>query len=831
MSLTTYHKKRKFNKTPEPKGSQKEISGPLTFVVQKHEATHLHYDFRLELNGVLKSWAVPKGPSINPKDKRLAVMVEDHPIDYATFEGIIPKGNYGAGNVMVWDRGVYSPIAAVGREQAQVILEEQLKKGHLTFVLLGEKLQGEFVLVKTHGGEENAWLLIKANDEYASNKNILLEDKSVLTKRSMDEIEKQAVKKEEIWFSKPSKLDLEGLPKGKMPHDIKPMLANTSDEPFDKEDWIFEMKYDGYRAIAEVEEKIVKLYSRNGLSFNEKFSPIVDSLKKFPGDVVLDGEIVVIDEKGKPHFQWIQHYPDEKYGELVYFVFDILYYEGKSLPLQPLYRRKELLKQVLPPLPHIMYSDHIERTGIAMFQQIQKIGIEGIMAKNSQSKYYQGQRTNDWLKIKIQHREEVVIAGFTEPKGGRKYFGALIAGVYKKGKLNYVGHVGGGFDDKLLKSIWNKLQPLKQKNCPFETIPETNAPVTWIKPKLIAEVAFSNWTHEGQMRHPVFLGLREDKNAKDVSEERYFSTKPTIKEESKLKIGQQTLTLTNLSKVFWPEKKYTKGDLIEYYHEIAPIVLPYLKNRPESLLRYPNGIDGQSFYQKDASLLDVDWIETTKIHSDSGNKTIEYLLCQNEAALIYLINLGCIDLNPWSSRVGHLDYPDYLIIDLDPEETDFENVVKVTQTTRDILEQLDIQSYCKTSGAKGMHIYIPMGAKYTYEQVRKLAELLCIQVHNKIPDITSMKRNPQDRKGLVYLDYLQNIKGQTLASVYSVRAQPSATVSTPLKWSEVTLKLHPSQFTIKNTPHRIQKHGDLFKDVLGKGIEMEKVLEKMSRFL
>jgi len=343
--------------------------------------------------------------------------------------------------------------------------------------------------------------------------------------------------------------------------------------------------------------------------------------------------------------------------------------------------------------------------------------------------------------------------------------------------------------------------PYVQDACPFDMVPVTNAPVTWTRPKLIADVAFSNLTTDSQMRHPVFLELKND-------------TTP--------------LRLTNLSKVFWPEEKYTKGDLINYYREISGIILPHLKDRPESLLRYPNGIKGKSFYQKDASTLSADFIEKTTVHSDSNNKYIEYLLCQNEKSLMYIINLGCIDLNPWSSRVGHLEMADYLIIDLDPEAIDFINVVKVALEIRKLLEKLDIVSFVKTSGAKGMHIYIPLGAKYTYEQSRKLAELLCIQVHKKIPKITSLIRDPRKRQGLVYLDFLQNIKGQTLASPYSVRAQKDATVSTPILWSEVTNKLHPSQFNIKNIPARIQKHGDLFKGVLGKGIDMEKVLDKIN---
>src|SRR5258706_8016771 len=382
MSLHDYRKKRNFNDTPEPKGVVEKASGALTFVVQKHQASSLHYDFRLELNGVLKSWAVPKGPSLNPQDKHLAVMVEDHPIEYAKFEGIIPKGNYGAGTVMVWDKGVYSPIAFVDRTKAEIIIQEQLEKGHITFVMLGEKLKGEFALVKTHGEDEKAWLVIKKNDEYASKKDILTQDHSVLSKRSMDQIRNQAEKKEEIWYGKPKSLNIKNVPKGIMPNNVKPMLAVSTDEPFDGKDWLFEVKYDGFRAIAEKKRGEVELYSRNKISFNEKFQPIIMSLQKFPGEVVLDGEVVVVDSSGNPHFQWLQDYPSEKKGELLYYVFDILFYEGHDLTPLPLKRRKEILKEILPPLSHIMYADHIEGNGIAVFNQMQKLGIEGIMAKN-----------------------------------------------------------------------------------------------------------------------------------------------------------------------------------------------------------------------------------------------------------------------------------------------------------------------------------------------------------------------------------------------------------------------------------------------------------------
>ncbi len=818
MSLKEYKNKRKFTSTPEPQGSEEAtLKGPLTYVIQKHAATRLHYDFRLEFNGVLLSWAIPKGPSLNPHDRHLAVKVEDHPKEYAHFEGIIPQGNYGAGSVTVWDYGVYTPYDSIDRKSAEKIIEKQLKDGHLTFILLGKKLKGEYALIKTRNSEENAWILIKKGDDFSSQKkDILKDDKSALTGRTMKEIAEQANKKNEVWYSKPKILDTQEAQSGEIPHAVKPMLANTATKPFDRENWVFEIKYDGYRAISEIEKGKVKIYSRNGISYNKKFSLLVQSLQKFPGTTVIDGEIVVVDSLGHPRFQWLQDFPNDQ-GELIYFVFDILFLDGKDLTKLPLKKRKEILKQILPPLPHIKFSRHIKRSGIAMYQQAKELGIEGIIAKNAQSIYRLGRRTDDWLKIKAQNRQEVVIAGYTEPKGSRQYFGSLIAGLYKKNKLTYIGHIGTGFDDKRLKEIYHKLSALKQASCPFKIIPQTNAPVTWIEPKILAEVSFLNWTKDGQMRHPVFLGLREDKNATD------------FKKDPEIKIGKQKVSLTHHNKIFYPQEKITKGDLISYYREMSPLILPYLKNRPESLLRYPNGINGNSFYQKDASLLHEDWLPTTKVFSDSNGKYIEYLLCQDEATLVYLINLGCIDLNPWNSRVEKLEHPDYLIIDLDPEKVGFDVVVEAALATRLVLEKLNITSYPKTSGATGIHMYIPLGAKYTYDQTRQLAELLCITIHNTAPNITSLERSPKKRQGLVYLDFLQNRKGQTLASVYSVRARPGATVSTPLEWSEVTAKLHPSQFTIKNIPERIQKKGDLFEGVMNKGIDIKKVLKAIAQ--
>jgi bifunctional non-homologous end joining protein LigD len=861
MSLSEYKKKRSFSQTPEPKGKQLQGEGPLSFVIQKHQASRLHYDFRLEMDGVLKSWAVPRGLSLNPQDRRLAVHVEDHPIEYATFEGIIPKKNYGAGTVMVWDQGVYMPYidedtAGIDpqsrRKLSEKILLKQLEEGHITIVMLGKKLKGEFALVKAKNSEEeNAWFLIKKGDEYASvTKDILEEDSSVVSGRSMAEIKSQSEKKKDVWYSQPKDLNLEGSPIHKLPEVIKPMLAESAEMAFDDADFIFEMKWDGYRAIAEVEAGKVKLYSRNNINYEEKFSPIVESLKKFPGSVVLDGEIVMLDSDGKPKFQWIQDYPASKSkGKLVYYIFDLLSLNGHDLTKLSLIKRKELLKQVLPPLSHLAFSDHIETSGKAFFEQTKKLQLEGIIAKKADSRYRFGVRSRDWLKIKSGQTVDAIIAGFTKPRGGRQFFGALVVGKKVNGKLKYIGHVGGGFTDKQLKLIHEMLSPFVQKDCPFTDIPQTNESVTWVKPTLECEVSFSNWTSDRIMRHPLFVKMLEEESslrggttkqsfmseiatpsARDDDEGvRVFRTVSPEKDGSiELDIGKRRLEVVNPNKVFWPEEGYTKLDLITYYREIAPFILLYLINRPQSLLRFPHGIKGESFFQKDTSNLTVSWMSRVEIKSDE--KKTEFMLVQDAASLIYMINLGCVDLNPWNSTVRHLEKPDYLIIDLDPEGVGFKEVVKVALKVREFLEKLDIVSFPKTSGSRGMHIFVPMGAVYTHEQVRQFAELLCIHIQSKIPELSSIKRSPSLRQGKVYLDYLQNGKGKTLASVYSVRPKKGATVSAPLEWSEVNLNLDMEIFTMKKMMKRVEKKGDLFKGIFGKGVDIKKVLKKLESY-
>ena len=819
MSLTSYQKKRDFNKTGEPAGSvRKDRSKTLQFVVQKHHASHLHYDFRLEMEGVLKSWAVPKGPSLNPEDKRLAMMVEDHPFDYRTFEGTIPKGSYGAGEVIVWDEGAYEPRQASDNPEKDLL--DQLKKGHITFVLHGQKLKGEFALVKRDNMEENAWLLIKKHDEYASRADVTKLTKSVISGQVLR-------------VDRPSaEAGIGSAPKAPMPKRIKPMLATLVKEPFDDKDWIYEIKWDGYRAIGSWDGHRAGLYSRNNKDFSKKYPPVYEALQALSRRAVLDGEIVAIDEGGEPHFTWLQDYQNDPKGTLVYYVFDLLWYEGRDLRGWPLLKRQELLQELLETSGSelIRYSDHVVGKGKQFFAMAKKRQLEGMMAKHSASTYKEGYRSKQWLKVKTHLRQEVVIGGFTEPKGSRKHIGALLVGIYEDGKLRYVGHVGGGIPPEQMAPLRQELEKLEQPTSPFANEFKPNAPVHWLKPKLLCEVSFAEWTGDNHLRQPIFVGLRTDKEPQKVHQELPADRPKTIRPQSARlakAAANSRVKITHRDKIFWPEAGYTKGDLLDYYESAANLIMPYLKNRPQSLLRQPNGWNGKSFFQKDTAGAVPDWAPTIKIYSQSNEKDVHYLVCKSFEDLQLMVQLGCIEINPWSSRVQNLDKPDWIVLDLDPEEISFNEVVKVALKAKEVCDELGIPTYPKTSGKTGLHIFIPTGARYTYGQLKYFAEILAQLVHERIPETTSVERMPAKRRHKVYIDFLQNREGQTLAAPYSVRPTIQASVSTPLHWDEVNKRLDPSNFTIKNMLQRYRKVGDIWQPVLGKGIDLKKIVGQL----
>jgi bifunctional non-homologous end joining protein LigD len=824
MGLQEYRRKRNFRESAEPKGNKKTShENELQFVVQEHHASHLHYDFRLEVEGVLKSWAVPKGPSLDPSEKRLAVQVEDHPFEYRTFEGTIPKGSYGAGTVKIWDNGTYHAEGSSNRQESERLMLRGLQKGHLNFYMNGRKLNGGFSLVRMHGDQSNQWLLIKKNDEYASTSSSVI--KSISSNQHIPSSSSKVK----------NSLSPEANP-AKMPSGVKPMLATLVDEPFDDKDWIFEIKWDGYRALAEIHKDRVHLYSRNFQSFDRRFPPLVDDLNSIKVDALLDGEIVVLDEQGKPSFQLVQNYQKNQIGTLIYYVFDLLYLEGHDIRTVPLIKRKELLKKLLPDTPHIRFCDHVQKRGIDFFKAASQKGLEGIIAKQSQSVYQTG-RSRTWLKIKIHHRQEAIICGFTLPQGSREKFGSLLLGVYDHEDLIYTGHTGSGFDRQMLIDVNERLQPLIQSKCPFASLPKLRSKTTWVKPEIVCEVSFAEWTKSGLMRQAIFVNIREDKKAKEVVREHTLPVKNTLEKHAllsdhssqplKIKGKKETsagVKLVHLDKVFWPDEGYTKGDLINYYQQVAPLILPYLKDRPEILRRYPNGIEGPSFYQKEAGGVPA-WVRTEMIQHE--NRQVHYAFIEDEKSLLSIINLGCIDLNPFNSRFQSLHNPDYLVMDLDPEGVTFEAVIEVARTIHSLLEKWKIPSICKTSGATGMHIYIPMEAHYTYEEVKQFGKLIAHIVHDAQPDLTSLERSPSKRQERVYLDYLQNNFGQSIVAPYSIRPLPGAPVSTPLKWSEVKAGLNPIDFTIKTAPNRFAKVGDLFKPVLGKGINLQSILKKI----
>lgn len=804
MSLEDYTKKRDFKNTPEPEG-QLDDNDKGRFVIQRHQARRLHYDLRLEMNGVLKSWAVPKGPSMNPKDKRLAIETEDHPVKYLHFEGTIPKGNYGAGEMQIWDAGTYTT------SDTSASLSEQWKRGDLKLEFHGKKIRGNFALVHSaREDHENHWLLIKKKDTYATDLDY---DAETFANRS-----------KEPKLSKLRSFD----PKAP----VKPMLAVNANKIFNDPDWIYELKWDGYRVIARVKNGKAELYSRNGLSLNSKFSLLVRELEKLPYEVILDGEVVIVDENGLPQFQKLQNYDGASPEDLRYYVFDMLYLNGHSMLDLPLLDRKSLIPEVLEDLDNVFYCDHIEGMGAAFYKRAVDEGMEGVIAKKANSTYTPGYRSENWLKIKAVQSQEAIICGYTDSEKGDSLFGSLILGMFKDGELVYIGNCGTGFSNEEQKALLEKLKKLAQEENPFgKKISLKGRKPNWVEPRLICEVKFSEWTKGGSLRHPVYKGLRQDKEVEEIHKE--IETKAPFaagsSKQSYLDVGGIPVPISNPEKIYWPDSGFRKYELLDYYIKVGEVMLPYLKDRPQNLHRHPNGIQQKGFYQKDNEKL-PDWVETFSIYSESAGKEIEYLLCQNEATLLYMANLGCIEINPWNSRVQDLERPTYTVIDLDPSaKNSFEEVIEVAQATKEILDLAGIKGFCKTSGSRGLHIYIPMGEKYSYEEARDFTKLLCYYVHEKLPKLTSMDRALNKRTDKIYLDYLQNRKGQTLAAPYCVRPRKGAPVSAPLEWKEVKKGLRILDFNIETMPARLEKKKDLFQAVLGSPVNIEKALGKLDK--
>ncbi len=817
MALEEYKKKRKFSATPEPKPAAKTTHKPTTggtFCVQRHDASHLHYDFRLEAGGVLVSWAVPKGPSLDPTRKPLAMKVEDHPLDYGGFEGTIPAGNYGAGSVMLWDRGTYEVIG----ESA----EEQLARGDFKFSLDGTKLKGSFAIVRMKRGEKgNEWLLIKKPDEFAvPGYDIEKQAWSVITKRTQAEIA--------AGVSAISLADLAGAHEAALPASIEPMLATLASAPPKGPQWVYEIKWDGVRALCFIEQGKLRIDSRTKKRCEQQYPELAGLPDQIEAkSAILDGEIGVLDEHGRARFELIQPRISIKGPTIrslaetspaTLFLFDILYLDGYDLRGVPLEHRRRLLRRVVTENERVRLSEWYEADGGHMLEAARERGLEGVIAKDRHSPYV-GRRSKHWLKLKVVGEEEFVIAGFTP--GEREHFGALILGVQEQDRLRHVGQVGTGFDQKKMKEIAGLLKPLVTSDCPLTPKPKIKA--TWTRPEIVCQIRFLEWTQDGMLRAPVFVRLlddkapeedktsKEDKASKEVAREEVAREEPETTEEPAtvsahdsldlpgseaiVEVDGHRLKLSNLDKIFYPQEKYTKRDLIEFYDRVSPWLLPHLKDRPLSLKRYPNGIDGQYFFQKNASEHFAEWIRREPVREGHPPKTLQYVVANDRATLLYLINLGCIDHNPWMSRAGSLEHPDWMLIDLDPVDCSFDRIVEAAQIVRDVLNRLGLRGYPKTTGGDGLHIYVPLQPVYSFDQVRSFAEITAHFAVDQAPDLFTTPRSVGKRKkDRVYFDWQQIATGKTIAAPYVLRAYPGAPVATPLKWEEVQKGIRPMIF-------------------------------------
>jgi bifunctional non-homologous end joining protein LigD len=870
MPLEEYAAKRRFEKTPEPAPSTAQSKFPPNyFCVQRHDATRLHYDFRLEIDGVLKSWAVPKGPTLDPALKHFAAHVEDHPIDYGDFEGTIPKGNYGAGSVMLWDRGTFTLLGDVSGV-------EQIARGDLKFQLHGEKLNGDFALVHMKGrGKGNEWLILKKRDAYAvAGWDVEAHAYSVLSGRTQSEIagnlparqtkRETAGDTERVWATSPpakraskatraaaaapapskhtTALDLaaiKGARQAEMPAGIEPMLATLVEQPPRGEQWLYEIKWDGIRAIAYLEREEVRITSRSGLRCERQYPELAVVPHQISGQqAILDGEIAVLDDKGVSRFHLIQPRianadPNSiahlaRSTPVVYFAFDLLYLDGYDLRGVALAKRRELLQAVISPGGVLRISEVFPGAGEELLEAARGIGLEGVVAKHATSTY-QSRRSREWLKIKIVGEQEFVIGGFTAPQGDRDYFGALVLGLYDAGKLVWVGNVGTGFDQKLLASLHATMKPLIVDNCPFDPRPKPDKGITWLKPELVCQVKYANWTPDHRLRAPVFLGLRNDVSPRQVAREEAAPAREELLadvKEASLRIGKQTLKFTNLKKVYYPAEGYTKRDVLNYYDGVADLILPHLKDRPLSLKRYPNGIKQDYFFQKDAADSFAPWLRTERIDD------IHYVFAEDRASLLYLVNLGCIDHNPWMSRTPTLDNPDFILIDLDPQECAFDKIVDAAFLVKRVLDRIGLTGYPKTTGGDGMHVYVPVQRVYSYEETRTFADLISRLTIQEDPSLFTTPRTVAKRqKNRVYFDYLQNGRSKTIAAPYVLRAYDGAPVATPLDWNEVQRGLHPTQFNITNALDRFAARGDLFAGVLDAPQELDQALLKIESLM
>ena len=899
MTLLRYEEKRDFGGTSEPApGEPAARPGAPTFVVQKHAASRLHYDFRLEFGGALKSWAVPKGPSLDPAEKRLAVLVEDHPLDYASYEGVIGHGNYGAGQVIVWDTGVYTPdeggFSWNDRREAERRMEAGFAAGKLSFTLRGRKLRGSWTLVRTTRSP-NEWLLIKHRDAHAdAGRDVLDDGKSAFSGLTVEQLQAGRLPDPPLGG---------GASIGKaarMPRAVKPMLAQALDGPFSAQGWLFEPKLDGFRIAAYLKDGAVRLLSRTGKDMTRNFPEIAGDLAVLPHrEMILDGEVAALDANGVPNFLLLQNNATAPRAEgaaahrnappVAFYPFDMLYLDGRDLRQTPLRERRRALIAAVAPSERVRFVEGVEAEGDAFFRAAEQLGLEGVMAKRLDSRYEAGQRSRDWLKIKRTLSQEFVVAGYTQGEGERaSSFGALALAYYADGALTYAGRAGSGFSQQALQSALDALAPLRTDACPFPSAPDDlkGVSVTWVKPEIVAQVRFSMWTEDGVLRSPVFLGLRDDVPARAVARETpepaAAVAPPTagggvrdaaldaveqirsIRGDGHLEVGGHRIHVTNLDKALWPEADgraaATKRDMLAYYAQVAPSLLPHLRDRPITMTRYPNGITGGSFYQKHWEHDLPPFVETTRVFSSSNEADVEYLMVNNLPTLLWLAQLADIELHPWFSRTtaepdgtrlterftgskdelraSVLNYPDFIVFDLDPyiysgeeragEEPElnrraFAKAGEAALALKELLDQLSLSSFLKTSGKTGLHVYVPILREYDYSVTRKACELIGKFLLRRRPRDLTMEWSVGKRAGKIFRDHNMNVMGKNIASAYSLRPLPGAPVSTPLRWDELG-KVYPSDFTIWSAPERLAETGDLWADILDAKHDLRRLL-------
>ena len=897
--LSEYSAKRTFSATPEPAGAVREESaGPLLFVVQQHAATRLHYDFRLECEGVLKSWAVPKGPSLDPADKRLAVFTEDHPYDYASFEGVIPPKQYGAGEVIVWDCGVYSPDEGgtwfEDRGEAERRTREGLEKGKLSILLRGEKLKGSFALVRTK--DAKTWLLIKHKDRFVSTTDVTTRDRSVLSGAAVGDLKVVPA----------HRIPAERLvPAGEieaMPAKLAPMLAEIGEAAFSKNDWMWEPKLDGYRVLAFVEGTKVKLRSRRGLDLTAAFPKLAAELgKQAAASMILDGEIVAFDGSGKPSFNALQNRvqlksaPEiaaaDKSTPAVYFCFDLLHFAGVDLRGAPYRDRRRYLSQCLLPSPLVQLVHATEDAG-ALQKAALASGFEGVVGKKKDSKYESGRRSALWLKVKPTQSADFVIGGYTKGKGSREPLGAIAVGYRDKGKLIYASHVGSGFDDRTLTKVKARLEPLKRESCPFDETPPSNGPATWVEPKVVAEVKFHSWTEDGRLRAPVFLRLRDDIDPKTVKRVKGGRTpfptaiengvRPSFSgdidevvrqlESSKtnftLAVGRHAIKLTHLDRVYWPadaslqQPPVTKRDLLRYFAQVSPYILPHLADRPLTMIRMPDGIGGQRFFQKHWDQAKPAFARTITVFSDSKDEKHDYLLCNDLPTLLWLAQSGTLEFHVWHSRAkpgadtpnkkvdyssslealqaSVLNYPDYIVFDIDPyiysgkeakgaepelNTVAFEKGKEVAFHLRELLGGMSLEPIVKTSGKTGLHVFVPIRRTIDFDEARRVSELVGRHLMRLYPKDITLEWSVPRRAGKIFMDYNMNVRGKTLNVAYSPRGAAGAPVSMPLTWEELATA-HPLDFRITNAAEHLAKTGDRWRDALKEKQSIERAVKR-----